>query len=68
MNIKPETLDKISKVQERMHSGNRTTAVRQSIEIADMITKHIQDGGRIIMEHGNEKFILKVPGLDGQPS
>ncbi len=63
VNMTENTLHKIDEVQGRVHAENKTTAIRYSIDIADMITKVISRGGKVILEENGNKYIMKLPGL-----
>ena len=63
VNMTENTLDKIDDVQERVHADNKTTAIRYCIDIAEMITKVISEGGKVILEENGNKYIMKLPGI-----
>jgi hypothetical protein len=63
VNMTENTLQKIGEVQNRVHAENKTTAIRYSIDIADMITDVISRGGKVILEENGTKYIMKLPGL-----
>lgn len=65
VNMTENTLNKIDAIQDRVHAENKTTAIRNSIEIADMITDVISRGGKVILEENGNKYIMKLPGLGG---
>jgi hypothetical protein len=65
VNMTENTLHKISAIQDRVHAENKTTAIRNSIDIADMITDVISRGGKVILEENGNKYIMKLPGLGG---
>jgi hypothetical protein len=64
VNMTESTLNKISAIQDRFDAENKTTAIRNSIDIADMITEVISHGGKVILEENGHKYILKLPGLN----
>ncbi|MBV9575459.1 MAG: hypothetical protein JO149_02415 [Gammaproteobacteria bacterium] len=63
VNMTENTLHKIDAIQDRVHAENKTTAIRNSIDIADMITDVISRGGKVILEENGNKYIMKLPGL-----
>ncbi|TAK78797.1 MAG: hypothetical protein EPO11_00940 [Gammaproteobacteria bacterium] len=63
VNMTENTLNKIEEVQDRVHAENKTTAIRYSIDIADMITDVISRGGKVILEENGNKYIMKLPGI-----
>lgn len=64
VNMSEKTIDKVQNIQRRLHSENKTTAIRASIDIAEMITSVISKGGKVILDENGQKYILKVPGVD----
>lgn len=63
VNMAESTLDKINHIQDRMNAENKTTAIRNSIDIADIITEVLSRGGKVILEEHGSKYILRLPGL-----
>jgi hypothetical protein len=63
VNMTENTLHKIDEVQSRVHAENKTTAIRYSIDIADMVTEVMSRGGKVILEENGNKYIMKLPGL-----
>jgi hypothetical protein len=63
VNMTENTLNKIEEVKERVHAENKTTAIRYAIDIADMITEVISQGGKVILEENGNKYIMKLPGI-----
>lgn len=63
VNMTENTLHKIEEIKERTQVENKTTAIRLSIDLADMITEVISSGGKVILEENGNKFILKLPGV-----
>ena len=63
VNMTENTLRKIDSIQDRVHAENKTTAIRNSIDIADMVTEVISRGGKVIFEENGNKYIMKFPGL-----
>jgi len=64
VNMTPRTLQKIDDVKSRIHAENKTTAIRYSIDIAEMVTEVISKGGKVILEENGDKYILKLPTMD----
>lgn len=63
VNMTENTLHKIDDIQKRVHAENKTTAIRNSIDIADMVTEVISRGGKVILEENGNTYIMKLPGL-----
>jgi len=63
VNMTENTLHKISSIQDRVHAENKTTAIRNSIDIADMVTEVISRGGKVILEENGSRYIMKLPGV-----
>jgi len=64
MNLSSETLKKIEGVQEKLHSANRTTAIRSAVDIAGTVLDTLSHGGKIILEEANgERYLMKIPGV-----
>lgn len=63
VNMTENTLHKIEEVKERVQADNKTTAIRYSIDIAEMITDVISRGGKVILEDNGHKYIMKLPGM-----
>lgn len=63
VNMTENTLHKIDAIQSRVHAENKTTAIRNSIDIADMVTDVISRGGKVIFEENGNKYIMKLPGI-----
>ena len=63
VNMTENTLHKIEEVKERVQADNKTTAIRYSIDIAEMITDVISRGGKVILEGNGHKNIMKLPGM-----
>lgn len=62
--LSEDTIQRIEKVQERIHSQTKTGAIRSSIAIADMITDAISHGANVIIEEKNgDKFKIAIPGM-----
>ena len=59
VNMTESTLNKIDDVKTRTNAENKTTAIRYSIEIADMITEVISKGGKVIMEEKGEVYTIQ---------
>lgn len=59
------TFDKINGMAEVMHTKSKSDIVKTSIDIADIITRAIQDKSSIIIEDkdGNKTKLI-IPGID----
>lgn len=53
MNLRPRTFNKLEELKERLHADNRTEAVKRSLEIADVISKTIKQGGKVFLEEAD---------------
>lgn len=62
VNMTKNTLKKIEEVKERVRAANETTAIRYSIDLADMITNVITRGGKVILEENGCKYLLQLHG------
>jgi hypothetical protein len=64
MNMNKATLTKVESIKNRLNC-DRTQAVKASIDITDMITEILSNGGKIFLEEINgEKSKLKIPSLN----
>jgi hypothetical protein len=64
MNMQEDTLSRVDLVKQRTHSETTTGAIRMSIEIADMVTKTIAAGGKVILDNGKSKTQIVLPGVN----
>lgn len=53
MNLKPRTFEKLEELKQRLHASNRTETVKRSLEIADVVSKTIKHGGKVILEESD---------------
>jgi len=63
--MKPNTIDQIDKLQERVHAPSRSDAIRRAIEISDMLVNAVEHGDKVIIEsrNGKQRQIL-ISGLN----
>ncbi len=53
--VKQNTVDKLEKLQERVHAPSRSDAVRRAVDISDVIVSAVEDGEKVIIESKNGK-------------
>lgn len=64
MNLRPRTFDKLEELKERLHADNRTEAVKRCLQIADVVSKTIMHGGKVILEESDgTRAKLMLPDL-----
>lgn len=63
LNMRTHTLEQVAAVKERTHAESSTAAIRMSIEIADMVTKTIERGGKVILDVNGEKQEIVMPSM-----
>lgn len=64
MEMLDSTLEKIEEMRKILNTQNRSEIVRTSIDVTEMITKAIEDGGSIIVQKKNgEQMKLTIPGI-----
>lgn len=64
MNLSNETLQKVEDIKHKLHSANRTMAVRSAVDITETVLNTLTKGGKIILEEANgERFLMTIPGV-----
>lgn len=63
LNMRTHTLDQVADVKDRTNAESTTAAIRMSIEIADMVTKTLAAGGKVILDNGSDKQEIVMPNV-----
>ncbi len=63
VNMTEETLNKVSKIRERLCTDTRTNSIRSAIDIADLIIDAVCSGGNVIIEKDGIQHRLLIPGI-----
>ncbi len=65
MKLKPHTIEEIDTLQKFLKSENKTAAIKQAIEVTNLIAEAISHGVNIILEEANgTRAKLIIPGLE----
>ena len=62
MRLRPRTLESIENIQETTGVTNRTQLVATAIQLTDIITKALKEGGKLAIEHkdGTKEYLTLI--------
>lgn len=65
MKLKPDTIEEIETLQRLLKTENKTAAIKQAIEVTNLIAEAIAHGGNIVLEESNgTRSKLIIPTLE----
>ena len=65
MKLKPDTIEEIDTLQRLLKTENKTAAIKQAIEVTNLIAQAISHGGNVILEEADgTRAKLIIPNLE----
>jgi metal-responsive CopG/Arc/MetJ family transcriptional regulator len=59
------TITQVDEFQQRVRAPSRSDAIRRAIEIADLMSKYVEDGAEVTLDKKNgKKYRILIPGMN----